>query len=58
MRNVAKVTLDGARRDARRDQPVKPPAAMPADVLAAAIAPNLERYLTGTLSLEEIAASR
>ncbi|MFI7706659.1 hypothetical protein [Nonomuraea sp. NPDC049480] len=55
---MAKVTLDGTRRDARQDQAVEPPASMPADVLAAAIAPNLERYLTGTLSLEEIAASR
>ncbi|WP_188195552.1 TetR/AcrR family transcriptional regulator [Nonomuraea sp. SYSU D8015] len=37
---------------------VEPLASMPAPVLAAAIAPNLRRYLAGTLSLEEIAAGR
>ncbi|MGP3964600.1 TetR/AcrR family transcriptional regulator [Nonomuraea sp. 3N208] len=37
---------------------VEPLASMPADVLAAAVAPTLQRYLTGALSLEEIAASR
>ncbi|MDP4501166.1 MULTISPECIES: TetR/AcrR family transcriptional regulator [unclassified Nonomuraea] len=37
---------------------VEPLASLPADVVAAAVAPTLQRYLTGALSLEEIAVSR
>jgi AcrR family transcriptional regulator len=37
---------------------MEPLASMPAPALVAAVAPNIQRYLTGTLSLEEIAASR
>lgn len=35
---------------------VDPLASMPARQVAAVVAPNVQRYLTGTLSLEEIAA--
>jgi AcrR family transcriptional regulator len=37
---------------------MEPLASMPAPALVAAVAPNIQRYLTGRLSLEEIAASR
>ncbi|MFG1708353.1 TetR family transcriptional regulator [Nonomuraea sp. M3C6] len=37
---------------------VDPLASMPAHLVAAVVAPNLQRYLTGTLSLAEIAAPR
>ncbi|MFC4118286.1 TetR family transcriptional regulator [Nonomuraea zeae] len=36
---------------------VDPLASMPADLVAAAVAPGIQRYLTGTLSLAEIAAA-
>jgi AcrR family transcriptional regulator len=37
---------------------VEPLASLPASQIAAAMAPNVQRYLTGTLSIDELTASR